>query len=32
MLPNKKNNFSLLNEVNDIKLFLKIIISTKNKK
>ena len=32
MLPNKKNNFSLLNEVNDIKSFLKIIISTKNKK
>ena len=32
MLPNKNNNFSLRNEVNDIKSFLKIIISTKNKK
>ena len=32
MLPNKNNNFSLRNEVNDINSFLKIIFSTKNKK
>ena len=32
MLPNKNNNFSIRKEVNDIKSFLKIIISTINKK